>query len=316
MTRNRWLRVALLVVSMGMAVAIPAFAADVPPKAETFVKADIPDGVYIRILAFANIKQQWSSKGYTAQDLLKMIEELKPDVLDRFIDGKQNLDLKVPVAKGSPEMTELQFLQAAVKAGAPGCTISPKIHLNDIWSQEYRMAAAKQLRDLPLTPRITMVDLDSWFTRRGDAAGNKAMLQKLRDLGYTQMITNPGPYKSCYGYESSVMTYMSGNWKTPQPKIEALHRKGVKLPLLHIDYPAEIGAFHRLKPDRQADIIMQCSADQYKMGFRFIYPVRYEFRYDSTKSVTSKDGRYKGVTVFEVIKQAIEMDRKRGPVLK
>ena len=213
----------------------------------------MPDGVYVRMLVFGHaFKQEWDADGHNAQDILKMIEELKPDVLDRFVDGKQNPNLHVPVAEGSPEMTELEFLQAAMKAGAPGCTLAPKVHLNKIWSDEYRMEAAQSLRDLPLTPRLTMVDLDSWFSHRGDAAGNKAMLQKLRKMGWTIMVTNPGPYKSAYGYESSVMTYMSEKrWQAPKAKINALHEKGIKLPLLHIDYPAEIRAV-RSPPSRPA----------------------------------------------------------------
>lgn len=274
-------------------------------------KLPIPEGVYVRIIVCGHaFKQEWDATGHTAQDVLKMIEQLKPDVLDRLVNGKQNPDLAVPVEAGSAPMTELQFLQAAMNAGAPGCTISPKIHLNNVWSDEYRFDAARSLRDLPLVPSLTVVDLDSWFSSPKDAAGNRQMLQKLRDMGWTQMITNPGPYKSAYGYESSVMTYPSvKTWLPPKAKINALHRMGVRLPLMHIDYPYQVSLFRRLSPDRQAQIISDISAAQRPMGFRFIYPVLYG-HYDSTKVVTRKDGPYHGATIFQVIQQAITQYRQ------
>ena len=278
----------------------------------------MPDGIYVRMIVFGHaFKQEWDAENHNAQDILKMIGELKPDVLNRFIDGKQNPDLKVPVADGQPDMSELAFLNAAMKAGAPGCTISPKVHLNKTWSDAYRMEAAQSLRDLAVTPKLTMLDLDCWFAHPKDAEGNRALLQKFRDMGWTRLVTNPGPYKHAYGYESSVMTYMNEKtWLVPKAKIGELHRRGIALPLLHIDYPAEITAFRGLKPDRQAEIINSASAAQRPLGFRFIYPVLYG-HYDATRIRTSKDGPYHGATIFEVIRRRIEQDRvdfsKPGP---
>ena len=289
--------------------AMPAFAEPVPSPA----KSDMPDGVYVRIIVDGSaFKKAWGLKDHNAQDVLKLIGELKPDVLNRFIDGKQDMDIKVPVAPGSPEMTWIEFLNAAMKAGAPGCTISPKVHLNKTWSDDYRMQAAQSLRDLPLTNRLTMLDLDCWFTHPSDAAGNKALLQKFKDMGWMQFVTNPGPYKRAYGYESSVMTYMSEKrWEVPKAKIEALHKKGIKLPLLHIDYPYQINIFRGLPPDRQADIITKNVAPfQRQLGFRFIYTVLTD-HYDTTKIRTSKNGPYKGATLYEVIKKQIELDRQQ-----
>jgi hypothetical protein len=319
---GRWPTVLASIIGVGIFFAIPAIAAEQPPAAAPKVtiatppnalpaKVVMPDGIYVRIIVFGHaFKQEWDLKDHTAQDVLKLIEQLKPNVLNRFIDGKQNPDLKVPVDPGCPEMTELEFLKAAMNAGAPGCTISPKVHLNDIWSDDYRMQAAQSLRDLPLTPRLTMLDLDSWFSRPHDAGGNKAMLEKFKDMGWTTFVTNPGPYKSLYGCESSVMTYMSTKaWQVPKAKIEALHRKGIALPLLHIDYPSEINVFRGLPGDRQADIIKNIQPEQTKLGFRFIYPIL-SGHYDSTRIHTSQNGPYHGASLFEVMKQMIELDRK------
>lgn len=273
---------------------------------------EMPEGIYVRIICFGHaFKSGWDADGHTAQDVLRMIEELKPDVLNRLVSGRQNWDDKIPVAAGSAPMSIIEFLNGAMKAGAHGCTISPKVHLNATWPDDYRIQAAQSLRDLPLTPRLTMLDLDCWFERPHDAAGNKALLEQFRNMGWTDFVTNPGPYKSAYGYESSVMTYMSERlWQPPEAKIKHLHEKGIKLPLLHIDYPYQMTIFRGLPPDRQADIITKniCPA-QRKLGFRFIYPILIG-HYDSTKIHTSKDGPYKGATMFEVMKQMIDLDRK------
>jgi hypothetical protein len=273
---------------------------------------EMPEGVYVRIITYGSaFKPEWGPEKHTAQDVLKMIDELKPSVLNRFITGKKDLSIKVPVAPGQPEMTLGQFLAAAVKAGAPGCTIAPKVHLNEIWPDDYRMQAAQDLRNLPVEPRLTMLDLDCWFKKNSKPAENKKLLQQFRDMGWTTLVFNPGPYKSAYGYESSVMTYMGEkNWQVPEAKINGLHKKGIRLPLLHIDYPYQINLFRRLPPDRQAKIIEEIQAAQGRLGFRFIYPILMGETYDSTRIRTSKDGPYHGATLYEVMKRLIELDRQ------
>lgn len=275
-------------------------------------KNEMPDGIYVRIIAYgAAFKAEWGPEKHDAQDLLKMIGELKPTVVNRFITGCKDPEIKVPVAPGQPEMTLGQFLAAAMKAGGPGCTIAPKVHLNEIWPDDYRMKAAQTLRDLPVTPRLTMLDLDCWFKKNSSHADNKKLLQQFRDMGWTNLVFNPGPYKSAYGYESSVMTYMSEKrWQVPEAKIKGLHQKGIRLPLLHIDYPYQINIFRRLPPDRQAKIIEDIRSAQTRLGFRFIYPILMGDRYDSTRIFTSKDGPYHGASLYEVMKGLIALDRR------
>ena len=311
--RTRTARVRTIVTPLVALVLAHGAVAQAPPAGSPPARAGMPDGVYIRIIAFGHaFEPGWSLDGHHAQEVLKIVDELKPAVINRLLTGMPNPDRNVPVAPGAPPMTELAFLQAVLNAGAPGCTISPKVHLNEIWPDDYRMQAARRLRDLPLTPRLTMLDLDCWFKHPGDAAGNKALLQTFRDMGWTDFVTNPGPYKRAYGYESSVMTYMNEKrWEPPKAKIEALHKKGVALPLLHIDYPYQINLFRGLPPDRQADVITKNIAPaQFQLGFRFIYPILTS-RYDSTRIRTSQAGPYRGATLYEVMKKRIELDRQQ-----
>jgi arylsulfatase A-like enzyme len=106
--------------------AAPAPNAAATPAAQ---RAELPDGLNVRIIPLAkplttgNGYAQWMYPDqYTAQDILEMIEGLKPAVLERFITGKQDVNAPVPVREGSPPMTVGQFLDAAVEAGTPDCS--------------------------------------------------------------------------------------------------------------------------------------------------------------------------------------------------
>jgi len=156
----------------------------------------MPKGIYVRITPMDSRKgvgqtAVWVRKQHTAQSILKMISELKPDVINRFTTGKQNPAYQVP---GSPSMNLIEFYNAAAAAGAPGCMLTAKVHLNDIWSDDYRMAAARNLRDLPITPRMTALDLDTYFDGGGPQE-HKRILQQFKNMGYTDLGFNMGAPK-------------------------------------------------------------------------------------------------------------------------
>jgi hypothetical protein len=282
-------------------------------KQDGHKKADgnMPKGIYVRITPMDSPMKGvgqtavWVRKNHTAQDILGMISQLKPDVIDRFTTGKQNPSYQVP---GSPQMNLVQFYNAAMAAGAPGCIFTAKVHLNDVWPDDYRMAAARSLRDLPVTPRLTALDLDAYFDGGGPKE-HKRVLQQFKDMGWTDLGFNTGTPKKMYGYGSFAMAPVNRNtWNVTKAQINELKQKGVRTPLIHIDYPRAIDEFKEMKPDRQAKILREIHQDQHQHGFRFIYPVLYS-GYDSTKIVTSKNGPFHGQTIFEVIKHLIEKDR-------
>ena len=69
----------------------------------------IPEGVNVRIIPLAKpLKSadgyaQWMyPEQYTAQDILEMIEGLRPQVLERYITGKQNMSAPFRSAKAIP----------------------------------------------------------------------------------------------------------------------------------------------------------------------------------------------------------------------
>jgi len=78
------------------------------------------------------------------------------------------------------------YLTLAMGAGSPNCTISPKVALNDVWPNGYRMAAAEALRNLPVTPQLTKLDLDTYFSN-GTNADHKATLEDFLGMGWQKL---------------------------------------------------------------------------------------------------------------------------------
>ena len=279
------------------------------------VMAEMPNGIYVRIDALDNPMKhggtaRWAPKNHDAHDILKMIAELKPDVLDRFMNGAQNPSVEVPVKPGSPKMTVIQFLNASAKAGAPGCRLVPKIHLNSVWPETYRLKTAENLLKLPVTPRITAISLDCYFSDKkpGAKERSRVRLMKFKKMGWVDMGFNfSGGRKETFGLGSFAYVIPNAQWKPAF--LDILKREKIKRRLVHFDYPPQIKRFGKLPPDKQAHILDKLSAQQKNRGYRLVYPILYS-GYDATKKVTSKKGPYKGETVYQVIKKLIARDRK------
>jgi hypothetical protein len=269
----------------------------------------LPPGIYVRIIPMGHFAEKWDPKhGHSGRDVLKMIEELKPTCLNRFMCGMPHPELMIPMGNGEDPMPFPEYLTAAMKAGAPGCTIAPKLHLNDRWvfTDEYRMKAARALRNLKVTPRLTVLDLDCYFSK-GNAAERKQVLQDFKDMGWKDLEFNfVGNTGKTFGLVSYGMAGIDGNTGFLGGSALGRMRKtpGVRVYLGHIDYPPGIAKFASHSPDKQAAILTHIQKIQYEHGFRFIYPVLCPY-YDSTKVRTSK-----GKTIYEVIKGLIEKDRK------
>lgn len=289
----------------------------------------IPDGIYIRIRPLSDRGRRqdssafssWILPKYTAQDILALIAGLKPDILERFTDGRLDPNAPVPVAKGHPPMNVAQFLNAAMKAGAPGCVISPRVSLH-----EYRAGTifetAQSLYNFPVNPPMRILSIDNW----GDV--NKAgfpkdearvMFEKLKAQGWTDIAVNMvGGVYDPQGF-ASMVDFGINKDQNFAPNFDALARikqlDGVKKALLYIDFPQQIKVFmETFTPDQQADHFVNVIAAQQKPhGYTFVWPI-VQGKWDSTQIVTSAGGPYKGATIYEVMKKTIGSERKNPAV--
>lgn len=259
-------------------------------------------------------KDRGLSKDYTAQDVLEMITELKPDCLERFITGYYNPEDLVPVREGYPEMTILEFLNAAILAGSEKCHIVPKLNLRWLaWGREdYFWKSAQALYDLPLVRPIRNINLDVWDIYCNEihtTSGQRAELfKRLREIGYVEIGVN---MTGLYRENDPQIDYASFNidkqtWEIKSDVIQTLKRyPNIKRLYLYIDYPGTMDVFRLNSPDRQAEIYYEnIFPNQEKKGFTYVYPIIQD-SWDANTSITTKNGPYKGKTMYEISKELL-----------
>ncbi len=277
----------------------------------------LPDGIYVRMITLAlhanKVRTQtgrWMLNDYTAQDILKIIKELKPDCLERFITGKQDPDMLVPVDEGEAPMNVLDFLNAAVRAGSEKCIIIPKLNLK--WNEDYFFEAAQNLYDLPLEKPIRNINLDCWpdYWKVHSEVEIENMLKRLKDIGFEVIgINMTGGYHHGYGY----VDYMdfnidTENWTVKESTLNTLKNDpNLKKYFMYIDYPGAMDKFRSTNSaDKQANVyINNIHAPQEKDGYTFVYAI-FQDDWDATKLFTSPDGPYKGKSIYEIIKELIQ----------
>ena len=188
--RNLWM--SLLVLSLATAAADPAE----PDASRTTAGPPIPDGLYIRIRPLSNRGDRrglahWDPTDYNAQQILSIIADLKPCALERYTDGRLEPNALVPVAEGQAPMTVVEFLNASMRAGAPGCVITPRLSLD-----EYDMGTlfdtAQSLYDFPIDPPMRILSLDNWspFAPSHTPQQIREMFLRLREQGWRRFAVN------------------------------------------------------------------------------------------------------------------------------
>lgn len=261
-------------------------------------------------------KRRGLSRDYTAQDILEMIAELKPDCLERFITGYQNPEDLVPVRKGCPPMTVLEFLNAAILAGGEGCHIVPKLNLQWLKSERgaaYFWKSAQALYDLPLVRPIRNINLDVWdhYCREIHTTQEERdeMFRRLREIGYEEIGVN---MTGLYRVNHPEIDYADFNinkttWQVNESAIRTLRSyPNIRRLYMYIDYPGPMDAFRLNTPDRQAEIYTEnIFPRQEELGFSFVYAVIQD-SWDAHESVTSAEGPYKGKTMFEITKELLD----------
>ena len=294
------------------AVGAPS-AADRIPEA-----APIPDGIYIRIRPLSNRGKRdepahWDPADYNAQQILAMIADWKPNVLERYTDGRLDAEAPTPVAAGQPPMNVRQFLNASMRAGAPGCIITPRLTLDE-YDKGSLFTTAQNLYDFPIDPPMRILSLDNWsdFSRSHTPEQIREMFQKLKAQGWQRFAVNMvGGLGDPQGF-AAIAEFGIKRELGFAPNLDALQRMkadpSIRKRLLYIDFPKQVGDFMKLSPDERAQALVdKIAAVQQKEGFTFVWPIL-QGAWDSTQIYTSRDGPYGGASLYEVMKTAM---RKR-----
>jgi len=287
----------------------------------------IPSEKQIRLITLASpfskphwmlTKERGLHKDYTAQDVLEMIKDLKPDCLERFITGYHDPKDLVPVREGYPEMTVLEFLNASILAGSENCHIIPKLNLRWLaWGKEdYFWESAQALYDLPLVKPIRSINLDVWDIYCKEihttVEERAKMFQRLRDIGYEEIGVN---MTGLYRVNDPQIDYANFNidkntWTIKEDVIQLLKSyPNLKKLYLYIDYPGAMDAFRLNSPDRQAEIYYDVIfPSQKKLEFTYVYAIIQD-SWDSNTSITSADGPYQGKSMYEITKELLHKNQ-------
>ena len=263
-----------------------------------------PQGTrFIRIRALEK-NSMWALPDYDAQQVLRIISDLKPEALERYVSGPQNASAPVPVAPGSPPMTVGEFLNASLRACE--CNIIPRLSLGNYDSGKFLNEAASLL-SMPVYPKMRYLSLDSWtpFASSHTSDEVKGMFQRLYDQGWAGVGLNEcGGYSPSYGYATFASFCVSTNtWKPIAVGLAQLKNEpNIKLRLLYIDFPDAMKNFSALSTTEEADIFAQkISPAQSEDGFVFVYPIAQSF-WDSMTRVTPAESAYGGASIYEVMK--------------
>ncbi len=299
-------------------------------------------------------------EGFTATQVLSLIEKLRPTTLERFISGQQDLWKQVPVDAGQPNMTVKEFLNAAQARLAPGGEITVRASLNE-WccgkpichpgpggcpgadgpvpnggfAKFLETTAQLWKVGQQLNVPFKTIGLDNWsgpWKSGVQPATVKAMLQGVQAQGWNSIAVNEvGGFFSSFGLaDTAEIGVVQDAEKTPPVVVDAtklaqVKNAGIANAAVYIDFPAQYRDFDTLSVDQQADSLVALGRNQTKGGYRFVWAVvqghctplgHYNGTHgsctvlcDTTRTMTSKSGKYAGKSLFDVIVSEVRTSR-------
>jgi len=280
----------------------------------------ISEGTYIRIRCLSNRGQRskparWDPVEYNAQQILEMIADFKPSVLERYTDGILDPNALVPVAESALPMTTIQFLNASIKSGAADCIITPRVSLWE-YDKGTFFQTTQALYDLPLERPMRIISLDNWapFAHEHSTKQVRSMFKKLKAQGWHHIAVNMvGGLRDPLGY-AAIAEFGIKREAGFAPDFDKLTRlkalPDIKKHLLYIDFPEQVSDFMKLPPDVRADVLTKTiAAQQEPKGFTFIWPIL-QGKWNSTKIHTSPAGPYKGDSLYNIMKRSSRPAKK------
>lgn len=302
--------------------ALPVFTPPINSKDLSFYTAPDTSSRFIRIRVLGD-NGKWHLTGiksaryyagpyYSPDDVLLTIKELKPDVLDRFISGPQNLDAtleyfdkptgewikwddKIGGAGGFSKGTVGSFLIQAMQNGAPEAYFIPRLDsefYNSKGATEFFSMAQdlyKSMEDLGVLASRRYLSLDNWGSLSKQQTKNEVLsrlyAQGWSGIGVTSLlnyhlgINTEDPKNSATW--SSFNVDPENNWKPNKEVLEKIHdESNIQLVLLYIDFPEPMGSFIKVAPDEEARVLERIaflqapnSNNPHETGFNFVYPI-------------------------------------------
>ncbi len=210
-------------------------------------------------------------------------------------------------------MSAIEFLNESMKAGAPGCYITPRLSLLDD-NLDRVVADAQKLYDLPIDPPMRKLSLDNYerFVRTHDAETVQTTLRRIAEQGWEEIaVINCGGYFSAYKKASAAEFCISADTKWT-PAYDVLDRfkqdQALNNYLLYIDSPKAMEQFLSLNSDQMVKILSKVIApEQVSHGFTFVYPILQWPNVDSTKvTITTEKSPNGNETLYQLMKRLMQ----------
>ena len=245
---------------------------------------------------------------YTAQQILAMVGDLKPTMLDRYISGYQNPNLPVPVCSGCPPMNIGQFLQSSEEVS--GAVIMARISLNE-YDAGTIFNTSQDLLNIPINPPIRILSLDDFggFFANHSEAVISTMIQTLYAQGWYWI--EMGGCADANNIPNGQTNYASAcfrypNWQIQPGSISSWTSHSSVLQMLAtMDFPNDIPYLLAMNGNAQeAAIFSNVAGNQSVYDYSMIYFVM-QGNWD-TNLVNITSGPYAGHTLYYEMKMLMQ----------
>jgi hypothetical protein len=266
-----------------------------PRGANYSVGSEFPDAsrmIRVRVIdstGYSTSSMNWDSP-LNANQILALINQTRPQVLERMTAGVFNWTAQVPVCPGCSAMTYGQFLNASM--AVCGCYIIPRLGIATQSVPSFLMQA-QFLLTVPVFPRLQILSIDNWgsfCSQNGcNCALDQSIFQPLYQMGWKGIgVLNAGPpyYGTC-GWATFVdFDVTQSNWSVNQNLWLSIKSDPTVQKILYYDpdFPGQAQALlATCNPscDQIASVMEQAAADQLAYGITYVYPMVQNF-WDAT----------------------------------
>jgi hypothetical protein len=272
-----------------------------PTGANYSLGAEFPDGSrFLRFRAIdatgnSSSQMVWDSQ-LNANQILYLINQTRPQVLERMTAGVFNWTANVRVCSGCAPMTYGQFLNASMAVCA--CYIIPRLDISGVSLSTF-LSEAQYLLNAPVFPRFQILSIDNWGSycatnRNCTCSVDSTIFLPLYAIGWKGIgvLNAATPYWGTCGYATYVDFDASTNtWSVNQPLYYSIRADPSVQKILYYDpdFPGQAQTLlSTCNPscNQIASVIQQAAAEQSTYGITYVYPILQNF-WDSTSTVTS-----------------------------
>lgn len=280
-----------------------------PPGANYPMGSYYPTGpLFVRFRVVQG--NQWTSPQYTANQILSMISQLKPNVLERMTTDAINPMLQVPVCSSCASMDYLQFLNNATSVCR--CYIIPRLNINtSFWQSGEFLSIAREILQTNVSPRFTILSVDNWGTfceqNSCTCSLDQQIFQQLYQMGWKGIgvLNAAAPYYGTCGWTTFTDFDTGGNsGAVNQNLLSSIQsdKTQQKILLYDPDFPGQAQKWlAECNPtcDSQITDLQMVVSQQSSTGYTYVYPVEQTF-WDANQINTSLSGPYQGQNLYQI----------------